>query len=60
MSKEAEEFPFLKMFKTHLDKLPEEPFSLTGCSAKKPVFLKILVVIVFIYLFGILNIIRFW
>lgn len=44
------------VFKTHLDKLPKELFSLTDCSAKKPEFLKILVMIVFVSLTGISNI----
>lgn len=44
------------VFKTHLDKLPKELFSRADCSAKKPEFLKILVMIVFISLTGISNI----
>lgn len=54
--KNVEESPSLEMFKTHLDKLPKERYSLAGCSAKKPGFLEIVVVIVFISLTGNSNI----
>lgn len=56
MPKEAGESPSLETFKTCLDKLPKE----AGCSAKKPGFFKILVMVVFVCHIGILNIIKFW